>query len=225
MCAAQKAKPPRDLRLRHLSWGGGAPASDTVLSAMNETFPGVLNMTSFGQTEMTPVTCILEGKDALRTIGSIGKVVAGVTARIVDPLMNDVKPGEVGEIVYRGPNLMKGYWNKPEETADAFRGGWFHSGDLVRQDEEGFLFVVDRAKDMVISGGENIYCAEVENVLYGHPSIAEAAVIGRADPKWGRGTRRGSSCWPKVSTSRRWPISNPPTSTRIWRGSSIPRIS
>ena len=183
VCAAQQAK-PRDLRLRHLSWGG-APASDTVLNAMNETFPGVLNMTSFGQTEMTPVTCILEGKDALRKIGSIGKVVAGVTARIVDPLMNDVKPGEVGEIVYRGPNLMKGYWNKPEETADAFRGGWFHSGDLVRQDDEGFLFVVDRAKDMVISGGENIYCAEVENVLYGHPSIAEAAVIGRADPKWG----------------------------------------
>ncbi|MBY4576282.1 long-chain fatty acid--CoA ligase, partial [Gordonia paraffinivorans] len=122
---------------------------------------------------------------ALRKQGSIGKVVPAVTARIVDPLMNDVKPGEVGEIVYRGPNLMKGYWNKPEETAEAFRGGWFHSGDLVRQDEEGFLYVVDRAKDMIISGGENIYCAEVENVLYGHPKIAEAAIIGRAHEKWG----------------------------------------
>ncbi|WP_232715279.1 fatty-acid--CoA ligase FadD5 [Gordonia metallireducens] len=183
VCAAQQAR-PRALRLRHLSWGG-APASDTVLNAINETFPGVLNMTSFGQTEMSPVTCILDGKDALRKIGSIGKVVPAVTARVVDPIMNDVEPGEVGEIVYRGPTLMKGYWNKPEETADAFRGGWFHSGDLVRQDEDGFLFVVDRAKDMVISGGENIYCAEVENVLYGHPSVAEAAVIGRADPKWG----------------------------------------
>ncbi len=80
---------------------------------------------------------------------------------------------------------MKGYWNKPAETAEAFRGGWFHSGDLVREDEDGFLYVVDRAKDMIISGGENIYCAEVENVLYGHAAILEAAVIGRADEKWG----------------------------------------
>ncbi|MCR5976620.1 long-chain-fatty-acid--CoA ligase [Gordonia jinghuaiqii] len=183
VCAAQKAK-PRELKLRAISWGA-APASDTVLNAMNESFPAALNMTAFGQTEMSPVTTILEGKDALRKIGSIGKVVPAVTARIVDPLMNDVKPGEVGEIVYRGPNLMKGYWNKPEATAEAFRGGWFHSGDLVRQDDEGFLYVVDRAKDMIISGGENIYCAEVENVLYGHPSITEAAVIGRAHEKWG----------------------------------------
>ncbi|SDU28242.1 fatty-acid--CoA ligase FadD5 [Gordonia westfalica] len=183
VCAAQKAR-PRKLRLRNISWGA-APASDTVLTAMGEAFPGALNMTAFGQTEMSPVTTILEGKDALRKQGSIGKVVPAVTARIVDPLMNDVKPGEVGEIVYRGPNLMKGYWNKPAETAEAFRGGWFHSGDLVREDEDGFLYVVDRAKDMIISGGENIYCAEVENVLYGHAAILEAAVIGRADEKWG----------------------------------------
>ncbi|NDZ96921.1 long-chain-fatty-acid--CoA ligase [Streptomyces sp. SID6673] len=183
VCAAQQAR-PRDLKLRTISWGA-APASDTVLNAMNENFPAALNMTAFGQTEMSPVTCILEGKDALRKIGSIGKVVPAVTARIVDPMMNDVKPGEVGEIVYRGPNMMKGYWQNPQATADAFRGGWFHSGDLVRQDDEGFLYVVDRAKDMIISGGENIYCAEVENVLYGHPKIAEAAIIGRADDRWG----------------------------------------
>ncbi|NLU84739.1 fatty-acid--CoA ligase FadD5 [Rhodococcus sp. HNM0569] len=183
VCAAQQAR-PRALRLRTISWGA-APASDTVLEAMNTTFPDALNLTAFGQTEMSPVTCILEGKDARRKIGSIGKVVPAVTARIVDPLMNDVAPGEVGEIVYRGPNLMKGYWENPQATADAFAGGWFHSGDLVRQDDEGFLYVVDRAKDMIISGGENIYCAEVENVLYGHPAIAEAAVIGRADDKWG----------------------------------------
>ncbi|WP_019931247.1 fatty-acid--CoA ligase FadD5 [Nocardia sp. BMG111209] len=183
VCAAQKAR-PRTLALRTISWGA-APASDTVLTAMNETFPRALNMTAFGQTEMSPVTCVLEGKDALRKLGSVGKVVPAVTARIVDPMMNDVKPGEVGEIVYRGPNLMKGYWRNPQGTADAFRGGWFHSGDLVREDEDGFLYVVDRAKDMIISGGENIYCAEVENALYSHPSISEAAVIGRADEKWG----------------------------------------
>lgn len=183
VCAAQKAR-PRDLKLHTISWGA-APASDTILNAMSESFPAALNMTAFGQTEMSPVTCLLEGKDALRKIGSIGKVVPAVTARIVDPLMNDVKQGEVGEIVYRGPNLMAGYWQNPQATADAFRGGWFHSGDLVREDEEGFLYVVDRAKDMIISGGENIYCAEVENVLYGHPGIAEAAIIGRAHEKWG----------------------------------------
>ena len=183
VCAAQQAR-PRTLRLRNISWGA-APASDSVLTAMNQSFPDALNMTAFGQTEMSPVRCVLEGRDAMRKIGSVGKVVPAVTARIVDPLMNDVKPGEVGEIVYRGPNLMAGYWENPQATADAFRGGWFHSGDLVRQDEEGFLYVVDRAKDMIISGGENIYCAEVENVLFGHEKIAEAAIIGRADEKWG----------------------------------------
>ncbi|MEE4025309.1 fatty-acid--CoA ligase FadD5 [Gordonia sp. PKS22-38] len=183
VCAAQKAR-QRELKLRTISWGA-APASDSVLNAMSESFPAALNMTAFGQTEMSPVTCILEGKDAIRKIGSVGKVVPAVTARIVDPMMNDVKRGEVGEIVYRGPNLMKGYWQNPQGTADAFRGGWFHSGDLVREDEEGFLYVVDRAKDMIISGGENIYCAEVENVLFGHDKITEAAVIGRADDKWG----------------------------------------
>jgi fatty-acyl-CoA synthase/long-chain acyl-CoA synthetase len=108
-----------------------------------------------------------------------------VEVRVVDDGMVDVAPGEVGEIVYRGPLVMSGYWNKPAETAEAFRGGWFHSGDLVREDEDGYLFVVDRKKDMIISGGENIYCAEVENVLAGHPKVAEVALIGVADPKWG----------------------------------------
>ncbi|WLP90792.1 fatty-acid--CoA ligase FadD5 [Gordonia sp. NB41Y] len=183
ICAEQQAR-PRTLKLRTISWGA-APAADSVLAAMAETFPDAEIMTAFGQTEMSPVTCLLRGEDARRKIGSIGTVVPAVTARIVDPLMNDVTPGEVGEIVYRGPNLMRGYWGRPDATADAFRGGWFHSGDLVREDEDGFLYVVDRAKDMIISGGENIYSAEVENVLFGHPGIAEAAVIARADDRWG----------------------------------------
>ncbi|MXP21018.1 long-chain-fatty-acid--CoA ligase [Gordonia sp. HNM0687] len=183
VCAAQQAK-PRDLKLRVISWGA-APASDTVLRAMSETFPDAVNVAVFGQTEMSPITCVLEGKDALRKIGSIGKVVPAVTARVVDPEMNDVARGDVGEIVYRGPNMMKGYWQNPQGTADAFHGGWFHSGDLVREDEEGFLYVVDRAKDMIISGGENIYCAEVENALFGYEKISEAAIIGRAHEKWG----------------------------------------
>ena len=130
---------------------------------------GADSVALFGQTEMSPVTCVLEGKDAPRKLGSVGRPAPGVWARVVGPDMEDVAPGEVGEIVYRGPGTMLGYWNNPEATAEAFAGGWFHSGDLVRVDDEGFVYVVDRAKDMIISGGENIYCAEVENVLAGHP--------------------------------------------------------
>ncbi|KMO72920.1 long-chain fatty acid--CoA ligase [Mycolicibacterium chubuense] len=183
VCAAQRAE-PRDLRLRVLSWGA-APASDTLLREMADTFPGAQILAAFGQTEMSPVTCMLLGEDALRKLGSVGKVIPTVSARIVDEEMNDVPVGQVGEIVYRAPTLMAGYWNNPAATAEAFAGGWFHSGDLVRQDEEGYIWVVDRKKDMIISGGENIYCAEVENVLAAHPDIVEVAVIGRSHEKWG----------------------------------------
>lgn len=183
VCAEQQAN-PRDVRLRVMSWGA-APASDTLLRQMSETFPGTQILAAFGQTEMSPVTCVLLGEDAIAKRGSVGKVVPTVAARVVDENMNDVAIGEVGEIVYRAPTLMSGYWNNPEATAEAFAGGWFHSGDLVRMDEDGYVWVVDRKKDMIISGGENIYCAEVENVLASHPAIVEVAVIGRADEKWG----------------------------------------
>ncbi|MGW4241517.1 fatty-acid--CoA ligase FadD5 [Nocardia sp. NPDC004722] len=174
----------RKLALKGLSWGA-APASDSVLRAMADCFPDAFNVAVFGQTEMSPITCVLDGEDALRKLGSVGRPIPTIQARVVDDEMNDVAPGEIGEIVYRGPTLMQGYWNKPEATAEAFHGGWFHSGDLVRQDEEGFVYVVDRKKDMIISGGENIYCAEIENVLFAHPKIHEAAVVGRKHEKWG----------------------------------------
>jgi fatty-acyl-CoA synthase len=183
VCAAQQAH-PRNLRLRALSWGA-APASDTLLRDMAATFPGAEIFAAFGQTEMSPVTCMLLSDDAIRKLGSVGRVIPTVAARVVDEDMNDVPDGEVGEIVYRAPTLMAGYWNNPEATAEAFHGGWFHSGDLVRRDAEGYIWVVDRKKDMIISGGENIYCAEVENVLAAHPAIAEVAVIGRPDERWG----------------------------------------
>ena len=183
VCAAQQAK-PRDIRLRALSWGA-APATDALLRQMSETFPSSKILAAFGQTEMSPVTCMLLGEDAIRKRGSVGKVIPTVAARVVDENMNDVPVGEVGEIVYRAPTLMAGYWNNEKATAEAFAGGWFHSGDLVRMDDEGYVWVVDRKKDMIISGGENIYCAEVENVLADHPAIVEVAVIGRAHPKWG----------------------------------------
>ena len=183
VCAEQQAR-PRDLVLRNISWGA-APSTDTILRAMSETFPDALNCAVFGQTEMSPITCALDGDDALRKLGSVGKVIPTIQARVADAFGEPVAPGEVGEIVYRGPTTMSGYWNKPEETAEAFEGGWFHSGDLVRMDSEGFVYVVDRKKDMIISGGENIYCAEVENTIAGHPRIREVAVIGRKDADWG----------------------------------------
>jgi fatty-acyl-CoA synthase len=183
VCDAQQAN-PRDVKLRVMSWGA-APASDTLLRQMSETFPGAQILAAFGQTEMSPVTCMLLGEDAIRKRGSVGKVIPTVAARVVDEDMNDVPIGGVGEIVYRAPTLMSGYWNNPEATAEAFAGGWFHSGDLVRMDEDGYVWVVDRKKDMIISGGENIYCAEVENVLASHPDIVEVAVIGRPHEKWG----------------------------------------
>ncbi len=173
----------RDLALRRISWGA-AVAPPSVLEAMAETFPGVPNFNMFGQTEMSSVTCVLRGEDAVRKMGSVGKPVVNVEARIVDAEGNDVADGEVGEIVYRGPTVMQGYWRKPEATADSFADGWFHSGDLCTRDEEGFIRVVDRSKDMIVSGGENIYCAEVEAAIDSHPKVSEVAVIGVPHPRW-----------------------------------------
>ncbi|WP_369775602.1 long-chain-fatty-acid--CoA ligase [Saccharopolyspora cebuensis] len=175
----------RDLSaLRRLSWGA-APASTTLLRTLIDTFPQAEVATSFGQTECSPVTTLLRGEDSIRKIGSVGTPLLNVEVRVVDDEMADVPRGEVGEIVYRSPMVMREYWGKPEATAEAFRGGWFHSGDLVREDEDGYYYVVDRKKDMIISGGENIYCAEVEDVLAAHPRIGEVALIGVPDERWG----------------------------------------
>ncbi|KAA1422967.1 long-chain-fatty-acid--CoA ligase [Mumia zhuanghuii] len=183
ICALPDIK-DRKLALRIISWGA-APASETLLRTMAETFPDAINVAVFGQTETSPITCVLSGDDSIRKLGSVGKPIPTIQYRVVDHEMNDVAQGEVGEIVYRGPTVTRGYWNKPEATEAAFHGGWFHSGDLVRQDDEGFVWVVDRLKDMIITGGENVYCAEVENALYAHPDVVEAAVIGRPDDQWG----------------------------------------
>jgi fatty-acyl-CoA synthase len=182
ICAVPGVK-ERDFNLRRIMWGASV-APPSVLKAMEETFPGVPTYNCFGQTEMSSVTCVLTGEDAIRKQGSVGKAIANVEARLVDDEMNDVPQGEAGEIVYRGPTVMQGYWNNPEATAEAFYGGWFHSGDLVREDEDGYMFVVDRKKDMIISGGENIYCAEVEAVIDAHPKVREVAIVGAPHEKW-----------------------------------------
>ena len=152
---------------------------------LNRAFPNVKLFDVFGQTEMSPVTTVLRPSQAEGRPASVGQAVVNVEIRVVDDEDNDVPAGEVGEIIYRGPTVMKEYYKNPEATAEAMRGGWFHSGDMVRVDEEGFYYVVDRKKDMIISGGENIYPAEIEDVLYRHPKILEAAVIGVYDEVWG----------------------------------------
>jgi long-chain acyl-CoA synthetase len=116
---------------------------------------------------------------------SAGQPMFTVEIKIVDFEDNEVPRGEVGEIAVRGPNVMKGYWNKPHETAHALRGGWLHTGDVGYMDDDGFLFIVDRMKDMIISGGENVYSAEVEAAIYQHPDVAVCAVIGIPSEKWG----------------------------------------
>jgi fatty-acyl-CoA synthase len=173
----------RDLHLRAVTWGA-SPALPSTMDAMARSFPDVPFTAVFGQTEMSPVTCVLDGEDATRKFGSVGLPVPAVDIRVVDEEMRDVQDGQVGEIVYRGPSMMASYWNNPEATAEATRGGWFHSGDLVRRDDEGFVFVVDRKKDMIISGGENIYSTEIEDVIDTHPKVREVAVIGVPHPRW-----------------------------------------
>ncbi len=170
-------------RLRVAMWGA-SPSPLPTLELLARTFPAVQIVNAFGQTEMSSNTAFLKGEDAIRKMGSVGHTAINVEARIVDERGADVPPGEVGEIVYRGPTVMRGYFGKEEETATAFAGGWFHSGDLVREDDEGFLYVVDRLKDMLISGGENVYPAEVERTLIAHPAVAEVAVVGIPHPRW-----------------------------------------
>jgi acyl-CoA synthetase (AMP-forming)/AMP-acid ligase II len=172
------------------AWFSGAAVLPTELrKRIMETFPHVKIADCFGQTETSGLVSILRPSDAERKVASVGRGLGLVEIRVVDDQDRDVSVGEVGEAIYRGPNIMKEYHNDPEVTAVAFRNGWFHSGDLVRQDEEGFIYVVDRKKDMIVSGGENIYPAEVEEVLYKHPKILEAAVIGVHDEQWGENVK------------------------------------
>ena len=138
----------------------------------------------YGQTEIAPLATMLQPEDQWRKAGSCGKPVLHVETRVVDDEMREVAPGEVGEIVHRSPHLMQGYLDDPEKTAMAFKGGWFHSGDLATIDEEGYITVVDRKKDMIKTGGENVASREVEEMIYRLGEVSEVAVIGLPDPKW-----------------------------------------
>ncbi|MBR0829305.1 long-chain fatty acid--CoA ligase [Bradyrhizobium manausense] len=162
---------------------GGAPMPVPMLKAWEAR--GVALQQGYGMTETSPSVLVLDREDAARKAGSAGKPVLHTEVRIVRPDGSDADIGELGELWVRGPNVTPGYWNRPEANKSSFTDGWLHTGDATRVDEQGFYYIVDRWKDMYISGGENVYPAEVENVLHQLGAIAEAAVIGIPDAQWG----------------------------------------
>jgi long-chain acyl-CoA synthetase len=162
---------------------GGASMPVEVLRGFEEAFDAVV-LEGYGLSETSPVACS-NHPDKERKAGSIGTPIEGVEMKVVDEDDNEVAQGEVGEIVIRGHNIMKGYWQRPDATAEAMRGGWFHSGDMARTDEDGYFYIVDRKKDLIIRGGYNVYPREVEEVLFEHPKIREAAVVGIPHDEWG----------------------------------------
>jgi acyl-CoA synthetase (AMP-forming)/AMP-acid ligase II len=172
--------------VRHVLYGASA-ISDTVLAKARATFPNAAFTQAYGMTEVAPVATLLTAADhdqpALAR--SCGRPAAHSEVRIVDPDDNELPRGEVGEIAVRGNHVMTGYWNKPKESESTLRGGWMHTGDAGYMDDRGYLFVVDRIKDMIITGGENVYSVEVENAIAKHPAVAQVAVVALPDERWG----------------------------------------
>ncbi|MDF2680476.1 MAG: acyl-CoA synthetase (AMP-forming)/AMP-acid ligase [Brevibacillus sp.] len=172
---------------------GAAPMPVALLKRVIMEFPGIQLVQGYGMTEASPSLTQLAAEYHVvggtekeeRRLLSAGKPVLGVEVRVVDEEGNEVPTGQVGEVIARGDNIMKGYWNLPDETNAVLKNGWYHTGDMGAFDDEYFLYIVDRKKDMIISGGENIYSPEVENILYQHPEVVEVAVVGAPDPKWG----------------------------------------
>lgn len=166
---------------------GASPMSESLLQKAMARFDNARFAQAYGQTELAPITTLLTPEDHQRPelARSCGRPPSHSEVRIAGPDDQTLPPGEVGEILSRGNHVMQGYWSLPEETAEALRGGWMHSGDLGYMDEDGYLYVVDRLKDMIITGGENVYSIEVENALATHPKIAQCAVVGAPDDDWG----------------------------------------
>ncbi|HEX4249717.1 MAG TPA: long-chain fatty acid--CoA ligase [Pseudonocardia sp.] len=187
-----------DLSKLRVCASGGAAMPVEVMTAFEKEF-GCVVLEGYGLSETSPIASF--NVPERRRPGSIGTPVPGVEFRVVDDAGNDVPDGDPGEIVIRGHNVMKGYWGKPEATEAAIKDGWFHTGDVARRDEDGFYFIVDRKKDMIIRGGYNVYPREIEEVLYEHPAIAEAAVIGMAHAELGEEVAAVVALKPGVSAT------------------------
>ena len=181
-------KEPRDTSSLTMVAHGGSPIATEVVRRAAEAFPTAEFVHVYGMTEASPLVTGLRNEQDLLDVDrsrSCGQSLIGVQVKIIDIDGKELPTGEVGELAARGPNIMKGYWNKPEQTAEVLVDGWYRSGDMGYMDDEGFVFLVDRAKDMIVSGGENVYCSEVEEALYKHPAVLEAAVFGVPDEAWG----------------------------------------
>jgi acyl-CoA synthetase (AMP-forming)/AMP-acid ligase II len=182
---------PRDLSALHTIAYGASPMSEAVVDRAMRALPGVGFIQAYGMTELSPLATLnpawyhtAEGRKAGK-LRSAGRASHCTEVKIVDAEGHEVPRGTVGEVIVRGPNVMQGYWNKAEQTAVALKNGWMHTGDGAYMDDDGFIFIADRLKDMIISGGENIYSAEVENALAQHPAVAACAVIGIPNDQWG----------------------------------------
>jgi fatty-acyl-CoA synthase len=174
----------RDLSSLAKAYYGASIMPVPVLTEIAQRLPGMKLFNFYGQTEMAPVATVLQPEDQIRKAGSAGRAAINVETRVVDDQDNPVQAGTVGEIVHRSPHAMLGYWNAPELTAAAFRGGWLHTGDLGTLDDEGYLTIVDRKKDMIKTGGENVASREVEETMYQHPAVSEVAVFATPHPRW-----------------------------------------
>ncbi|WP_079165561.1 acyl-CoA synthetase [Streptomyces sp. NRRL S-31] len=174
----------RDLSGLRKAYYGASVMPVPVLERLRARLPGLAFYNCFGQSEIGPLATVLGPDEHEGRLDSCGRPVLFVEARVVDEDGRDVPAGTPGEVVYRSPQLCEGYWDKPEETAEAFRGGWFHSGDLAVRDAEGYLTIVDRVKDVINSGGVLVASRQVEDALYTHEAVAEAAVIGLPDERW-----------------------------------------
>ncbi len=180
-----------DLSSLRLLGYGSSPMPEALFIRAKALFTNCEFMQAYGMTELSPVITFFEDKHYMfegpyaKKVTSVGRPVSNIEVKIVDPDDTELPRGVVGEIIVRGPTMMKGYWNRPEETAHALRNGWMHTGDAGYLDEDGFLFLMDRYKDMIKSGGENVFSIEVENAIYQHPAVSMCAVIGIPDAKWG----------------------------------------
>jgi fatty-acyl-CoA synthase len=174
----------RDLSSLRKAYYGAAIMPVPVLQELQARLPGIAPFNCYGQSEVAPMATVLKPEEHATRPASVGRPIPTVETRIVDEQMRDVPPGTQGEIVHRSPNLLLRYWDKPEETAQAFEGGWFHSGDIGVMDHEGYITVVDRTKDVINTGGVLVASREVEDVLFTHPAVSEVAVIAIPDPKW-----------------------------------------